>query len=125
MATANNMMGVGYSAEQATLLGSGAVAAVTGAGTTAAAATVLKKAQNNVAVTAAGGADSIKLPADADLMVPYIIYNPSGTTANIFPPTSGTINGGTATTGSVALTTLKAIVLYRYSSTGWFWVGTL
>ena len=125
MATATNMMGVGYSAEQAVLMGSGAVAAVTAAGTTAGTATVLKKAQNNVAVTAAGGADSIKLPADADLMVPYIIYNPSGTTANVFPPTLGTINGGTATTGSIALTTLKAIVLYRYSSTGWLWVGSL
>lgn len=125
MATSRDMMGVGVSAEQATLCGYGAVAAVSGAGTTAAAATVLKKAQNNVAVTAAGGADSIKLPADADLMRPYIIYNSSGTTANVFPPTSGTINGGTATTGSVALTTLKAIVFFRYSSTGWLWIGSL
>lgn len=113
-----DLMGVGMPAEQAGRLGFNPQAGVTAAGTTAADATTLLKAQNNVAMTATGS-DGIKLPSDAELMRPYMVYNSSGSTGKVYPPTSGTLNGGTATSGSISLTTLKTVMFWRQTSTSW------
>lgn len=118
-----NLMGVGMPAEQAAQVGLSAIAAVTAAGTTAADATVLKKQQTFVNMTATGS-DGVKLPADADIGVEYIVYNSSGSTGKVYPPTSGTLNGDTATSGSKSLTTLKVARFIRYSSTGWIYILT-
>lgn len=118
-----NLMGVGMPAEQAAQVGLSAIAAVTAAGTTAADATIIKKQQTFVNMTATGS-DGIKLPADADIGVEYIVYNSSGSTGKVYPPTSGTLNGDTATSGSKSLTTLKVARFIRYSSTGWIYILT-
>lgn len=115
---AKDLMGVGMPAEQAQRVGFNPPAAVTAAGTTATDATTLLKAQNFVTMTATGS-DGIKLPADAELMRPYIVYNSSGSTGKVYPPTSGTLNGGTATSGALSVATLKVVIFWRYSSTGW------
>lgn len=119
----NNLMGVGFASEQADQIGLSAIAAVTAAGTTAADATILKKQQTFVNMTATGS-DGIKLPADADIGVEYIVYNSSGSTGKVYPPTSGTLNGGTATSGSLSVATLKVARFIRYSSTGWIFILT-
>ncbi len=113
-----NLMGVGMPAEQAAQVGLSAILAVTAAGTTAADATIIKKQTTFVNMTASGS-DGVKLPADADIGVEYIVYNSSGSTGKVYPPTSGTINGDTATSGAKSLTTLKVAAFIRYSSTGW------
>lgn len=118
-----NLMGVGMPAEQAAQVGLSAIAAVTAAGTTATDATVLKKQQTFVNMTATGS-DGVKLPADADLGVEYIIYNSATQTGKVYPPSLGTLNGGTATSGSLSMTTLKVARFIRYSSTGWIYTLT-
>lgn len=123
MALTTDMMGVGFPAEQAKLVGFNAIAAVTAAGSSASDGTTLKKAQNFVNMTATG-ADGIILPADAALNRPYIVYNSSGSTGKVYPPANGTLNGGTATSGSLSLTTLKVAMFMRYSSTGWIFILT-
>ncbi len=123
MALTTDLVGVGFPAEQAKRVGTNAIQAVSAAGSDATGATALLKAQNFVNMTATG-ADGIKLPSDAALNQPYYVYNGSGSTGKVYPPTSGTLNGGTATTGSLSLTTLKVAVFIRYSSTGWIFILT-
>lgn len=117
MATASNMMGVGYPAAQATLMGYTA-AAVTAAGTTTGAATAIKKAQTMVTVTTAGGADSVRLPSDAEMMRPYIVFNPGATTAQVFPSTGAAINGG-STNAAVNVAQFKTEIFFRVSTNVW------
>ncbi len=117
-ALAKDLMGCSIPDQAATRIGWPGTSAITAAGSSATDATVLGKDARVVLMTATG-ADGVKLPSDAELMVPYIVYNSSGSTGKVYPPTSGTLNGGTATSGSLSLTTLKVAVFYRYSSVGW------
>lgn len=112
-----DMMGIGVQAELAKREGWPASAAVTAAGTTTADATVLLKYQRQVIMTATGS-DGIRLPATAELMVPYMVTNTSGSTGKVYPPSAGTINGGSAD-AATSVTTLKTFIAWRYSSTGW------
>lgn len=114
----NNLMGLGLPEELGAQMGLSPIAAVTSAGSSATDATILKKGQTFVNGTFTG-ADGIKLPADADIGVEYLIFNGSGSTGLIYPPTSGTLNLGTATTGTLSMTTHKVARFIRYSSTGW------
>ena len=123
MVAARNLMNLGMPAELSNQLGLSPIAAVTAAGTTTTDATVLKKQQTYVNMTATGS-DGIRLPADADIGVVYVVYNGSGSTGKVYPPASGTLNGDTATTGAKSITTLKVIMFWRYSSTGWNYILT-
>lgn len=118
MPLTTDLLGLGLPAEQAVRIGTQANSAITAAGTTAADATVMVKGQDFVSMTASGS-DGIKLPSDAELMHDYWVYNSSGSTGKVYPPTSGTLNGGTATSGALSLTTLKVVVFRRISSTSW------
>lgn len=88
-----------------------------GAGTTAPTATAITSTLT--IATTAGGQTALKLPANAPLMVPFMVKNTSATTALVFPPTDGQINGGTATTGSVNVAQNATRVFWRLSSTQW------
>lgn len=114
---AKDMMGVGMPAEFAIREGFPGTSAVTAAGSSTTDATVLVKEQRVVIMTATG-ADGIRLPSTAELMVPYIVVNTSGSTGKVYPPTSGTLNGAAAD-AAISVATLKAITCMRYSSTGW------
>lgn len=118
MALTLDLMAFGLPAALADLEGNNAAASVTAAGTTATDATVLTTGQNLVVLTGTGS-DGIKLPAGAALAKPYIISCISGG-AKVYPPTSGQLNGGTATTGSITVGANKSAIAIRYSSTGWF-----
>lgn len=118
-----DMVGLGVAAELASREGYPATSAVTGAGTTTTDATVLLKAQR--VVLAAGSSNSgIRLPSDAELMVPYIVSVTGANTIKIYPPTSGTFNGAAADT-PIAIVTVLAGIFYRYSTTGWVAIGTV
>ena len=117
MATATNMMGVGYSAEQGLLMGF-QVTTAAGAGTATATATVLKKDSTAVTVTTASGQTAVRLPSDAPLMRPYLIRNSSSDAALIFPSTGGAINGG-STDGSFSVAQNKPTIFWRFSANVW------
>lgn len=112
-----DMMGIGQPAEFSLREGYPGTSAVTAAGTTTTDATVLLKEQRVVLMTATGS-DGIRLPATAELMVPYLVVNTSGSTGKVYPPASGTINGG-AGDAATSVPTLKSFTAMRYSSTGW------
>ncbi len=120
---AKDMMGVGMAAEFAIREGFPAPSDITGAGTATTDATVLLKEQR--VVLAAGSSNSgIKLPATAELMVPYIISVTGGNTIKVYPPTTGTFNNAAADT-PIAIVTVLAGIFYRYSTNGWIAIGTV
>ncbi len=112
-----DLMGVGFADSQATAVGWNPIVTVIAAGSAGISATVLKKAQNFVNMTATG-ADGLRLPADAPLNKPYVVWNGSGSTGLVYPNTGGTLNGGTIDAG-LSMTTLKQAIFIRYSTLGW------
>jgi hypothetical protein len=113
---ARDIMGVGMPAEFAVREGYPSVAAVTAAGTTTADATVLKKEQRVVEMTASGS-DGVRLPSDAELMVPYIVWAKTGA-GKVYPPASGTINADAANESQAIAVNLCAMFM-RVSTTAW------
>lgn len=120
MSLAVDLAGIGMPPEQASRLGYSALTTIVAVGTTQGAGAVIPNFTNNVVLTTAGGATAVVLPSSAELNMPYLISIPAGaTTGLIFPPTLGTINGGTATTGSVNLAAGQTRLFIRLSSTFW------
>jgi len=122
MAIVKDLMGAGIPDQAAQRLGY-TVASIAAAGSDNTDATTILKVQTCTLVTPTGASQGVKLPADAELMQPYIIANVSSTAALVYPPTSGQINGDTATTGTVPLTARGTTICYRTSATGWIAVG--
>lgn len=122
MALVNDLMGCGLPDQAAQRLGF-TVASIAAAGSDNTDATAILKAQTVTQVTPTGASQGVKLPSDAELMQPYIIANVSSTSALIYPPASGQINGDTATTGTVPLTARGTTVCYRTGATTWIAVG--
>lgn len=113
-----DLMGVGMPSEQAVLLGLSALTSVAAAGTTQGTATALTQTQS--AVTTASSATGVILSSSAPLDVPYFVRNlASGTdTAIIYPPTSGTLNGGSANVG-IAIPLGATVMAMRLDSVRW------
>lgn len=122
MALVNNLIQLGVQGEAAQRLGF-TVASVTSAGSTAADATTLGKAATLVLVNTGGASEGVKLPSDAELGVPYVLGNISGTAALIYPPTSGQINGDTASSGTVPLTARGTTMCIRVDNINWVAIG--
>lgn len=122
MALAANLVQLGLEPQVAQRLGY-VVASVAAAGSDSTDATVLGKAGNLVLVTPSGASQGVKLPSDAELGVPYVIANVSSTAALIYPPTSGQINGDTATTGTVPLTARGTTMCIRTGVNAWVAIG--
>lgn len=117
MALAKDLMGVGLPDQAAQRLGfvSGSLAA-TGS-TNADAAQMLKDA---TVITVTGSASTgVKVPADAELMQPYLIVNDDANAKLVYPGTGNNFNGKTATTGTVALNANGSTLVWRVSSTKW------
>lgn len=122
MALVNNLIQLGVQAEAAQRLGF-TTASVTSAGSDATDATVIGKAATLVLVNTGGASEGVKLPSDAELGVPYVLGNISGTAALIYPPTSGQINGDTATSGTVPLTARGTTICIRVDNINWVAIG--
>lgn len=116
--SAKDLIGLGMSGEMAFMVNGNPVA-VTAAGTSQATGKVLAAKSTGVSVTAAGGADSVVLPAAAPLFTPYVIDNPSGTTCNVFANSGASINSGSVN-GNVTIVTLTGRLFIRTSATRWF-----
>lgn len=121
-ALAKDLMQVGIPAEAAQRIGF-VKASISAAGSSTTDATVIGKDATLVSVDTSGGSQGVRLPADAELGVLYVIGNISGTAALIYPPTSGQINGDTATTGTVPLTARGTTICIRTSATAWLAIG--
>lgn len=116
MSLAADLMGLGFSWPQAQAVGLSSVA-ITAAGTTTANATVCD-GQNDFFIMTATGADGIRLNSGTPLLTPVYVVNTSGSTGNVYPPTSGTFNGNAAD-AALAVGAHKSAIFIRYSSTGW------
>ena len=115
MAQASELIGIGAPAKWAGLVGN-SPSAKTGVGTAQTGATPITT--NFTVLTASGGATAFILPAIPVGGGPLIVINQSGTTALVFPPVGGNIQGGgTDTAFSVA--TNKCVMFFRFSSTLW------
>lgn len=112
-----DLTGAGIPALPARRLGNNPVAAISAAGTTSADATAVLAAQDTINLTATGS-DGIRFAADVPLMVPIFVSNTSGSTGKIYTATGGNWSGGTTDAG-LSITTKKACVVYRLSSTLW------
>ena len=80
---------------------------------------MLLKGQTLVSLTSTGAAEGVKLPADAELGVWYVIGNTSGNALLLYPPASGQINGDTATTGTVPITARGTTLAIRTAANAW------
>lgn len=125
MPTTSDLIALGVPAELAQRLGfldngSRAPATIVGVGTTQGAGAVMKAKQTWLTVTTAGGATAIVLPANAELLVPYLTrVIAGGTTGLLFPNTGASINGGTATTGSVNIAAGQTRMTMRVGALDW------
>jgi hypothetical protein len=80
----------------------------------------------NVIATCATAGDSVILPAGMPQGSIVTVLNSGAAAADVFPPTGGTINGGTPTTGDFRVTNAKVGVFVCTSANdGLTWVGVL
>jgi hypothetical protein len=101
MAIIPNLMGVGFSSAQAGAVGLTPSATVAGAGTAQKTDSAAITASNLLAlglniVTTAGGQTAVQIPSTMPVGGEMWINNTSATAALLFPPSGGTINGGSA-----------------------------
>jgi hypothetical protein len=118
MGLAKDLMGVSIPDQAAKLIGY-EKAAVTAAGSSNSDATTIGKAATLVLVSSTGGSQGVKLPADAELGVDYVLGNISGNALVVYPPALGQINGDTATTGGVPLTARGTTRCTRVDAINW------
>lgn len=81
------------------------ITALAGGATPSAAANTLDAF--NVIATCATAGDSVILPAGMPQGSVVVVLNSGAAAADVFPPTGGTINGGTVTTGDFRVTNAK------------------
>lgn len=117
MSLSKDLMGVGLPAEQALRLGFN-VGALAGVGTAQSGGKAIPRDVNFVTASTDSGQTAFVLPSDAELLMPYMVYCSTATTALVFPPSGGTINAAGANT-SVGIATLLARVFYKVSATHW------
>lgn len=117
MAFAKNLMGLGFSAAQASGDFISVVnAAVAAAGTTQATATLIQADCNAITTCAAGAGVILYNGVIGDSC---LIYNDAtGNALTIYPPTSAKING-LATNGGMLLANNTSVILAKVTATRW------
>lgn len=115
MPSAAELIGLGTPPKLAGLSGN-LPSAKTGVGTAQTGATPITT--NFTVLTASGGATAFLLPAVPAGSGPYIVSNQSGTTALVFPPSGGSIQGG-STDASFSVATNKSAMFFKTSATAW------
>lgn len=96
-----------------------ALETVAAAGSTNADAAALTKQVTYV--TASDGTKGVILPSTAEIGEFFIIHNSvNAQNLKLYPPASGTLNGGTATTGSVLIAGEETCIIVKATSTAWY-----
>ena len=93
------------------------ITALAGGGVPTAVANTLVAGVNVIATSATTG-DSVILPAKCAPGTRIAVRNNGAAAAYVYPPTGGTINGGTATTGYFSVTNAKGGVFWCVDTTG-------
>ena len=83
--------------------------------------TAVKLSTFSVIGTCATAADSAILPDGASQGTLVFVRNNGAAACAVFPNTGATINGGTATTGSVSVTNAKGAIFYQVGTDGLAW----
>lgn len=117
MLSPSDLMGLGFSAPQATAIGDPINAAVTGVGTAQSGAAALSL--GITPLTTAGGTTAFVLPSTAPLGEPIYVVTTTATTALVYGPTGYNINGG-SDNASVSVAQGKGAMFMRISSTRFF-----
>lgn len=117
MSLAQDLGGVGMPMEQALRVGFN-TGTLAGVGTAQSGGKAIPKDVNFVTATTDSGQTAFVLPSSAELLMPYMVYCYSATTALVFPHSGGDINAA-GTNNSVTIATTLARVFYRVSSTHW------
>lgn len=95
--------------------------AVTGVGTSQSGSAALTGAFN--VVTTSAGQTAVQLPASYPAYTPLIVRVTSATAGLVFPPTGGTINGGSAN-ASLSVAQNKPTI-FMVADDGLTWVGVI
>lgn len=111
MATQTDLMGLGMPGPLAQLLGN-MPAGLTGATTAQATGTPITSSMAEL--TTAGGATAFTFRSTTSISRLFFLFNPSSTTALIYPPVGGNINGA-ATDAAFSLAQNKAAIFWHYS----------
>lgn len=78
----------------------------------------------NVVSTVASDGDSVILPAGMPQgTLVWVVNQDAAQDIHVFPNTGGTIQGGTATTGDIAIGQTQAAVFIQVGTDGLTWVG--
>ena len=97
-------------------LAGGTIGTVAAAGSSATDATQI--VSDWVYVTAADGTKGVILP-NMGVGGMHYVSNEAGSTLKVYPPTSGTLNGLTATTGNVSIAANKGGLFLRVTDIKW------
>ena len=101
----------------------GTITALAGGAAPTLEANTLSGRYNTVTVCATTG-DSVILPAGMGQGAKVTVVNNVGTvTVDVYPPTGGTINGGTATTGQRGIATATGATFICTSTDGLTWIA--
>jgi hypothetical protein len=98
------------------------ITALAGGAAPSAAANTLDGLYNYVGTVATGG-DSVILPAGMPQFAEVFVYNNAANTCDVYPPTNGTLNGGTATTGQRGIATKTGSWFIQIGTDGLTWVA--
>ncbi len=123
MASTADLVGLGVSPQLATYLGY-TPTTVVAAGTSSTTATALGSDVGFVVLTTASSQTGVRLHANYPIGRPLYITCPTSDSGVVFPPSSGTINGGTATTGGLTLAQNKTAIFIRQTTTAWLSILT-
>ena len=123
MATTADLTGLAMPPPLATFLGYSPTTVVA-AGTASTTATALGPDVGFVVLTTASSQTGVRLHASYPIGRPLFITNPTSDSAVIFPPSSGQINGGTATTGGLTLAQNKTAIFIRQTTGLWLSILT-
>lgn len=124
MPTTSDLIALGVPAELARRLGfqdngTRGPSTLTAVGTAQATAAAIKKDATWLEITTAGGATAVILPANAELLVPYLTQVlVTSSTALLFPPTGHRINS-VAANSSVNVAQFLPRVTMRIGATQW------
>jgi hypothetical protein len=98
------------------------ITALAGGAAPTAAANLLDGLYNFVGTVATGG-DSVILPPGMPQFAEIFVYNNAANTCDVYPPTNGTLNGGTATTGQRGIATKTGSWFIQIGTDGLTWVA--
>lgn len=96
----------------------GRVNAIAAAGSTQGTATLLGGAVNVVTAATGTSADGLRLPSDYPTDVPMLVVNQTAVALDVFPPSGGNINGGSADAAKALAANMSGLY-YHLGSGAW------